>query len=158
MINISPSKTVPIEDFPLAWRWTRETYTLFDSGDLASMRAIDPAASRELQGLLRSKGISRPLAGGNLSRERRLEAHGLEATAVEAWLQRLPIPQSLRVWLCYQWSDALELPWSLFARHWSDFCYPNTDDLVVVPATADWVLEFWHYETLVWYPRPGSPP
>lgn len=157
MIDIPTSSDIPIREFPLVWRWTQPSHALFDANELAALRAIDSTSSTKLRQLLCERGIVRSLQTNDCLQQRLLEARGLDDGAVETWLRRLPVPEDLRVWLSYRWSDALELPWSLFVRRWSDFCYPSFDDLVVVPSSAEWVFEYWHHETLVWYPRaPGS--
>jgi hypothetical protein len=156
VIDVPLAQTIPSERFPLSWRWTQPSHAVFAAEELASMRAIDSAASDSLRRLLRRRGITRPLQTGVVLHERALDAANLTDPEVRRWLADLPVSPAERVWLCYEWSDALELPWSLFVARWSDFCYPSSDDLVVVPGSGAWVLEYWHYETLVWFPVPGA--
>ncbi len=153
MISISDLATIPIEAFPLAWRWTQPSHAVLGIRDLASMRAIDSRASRSLLKLLTSTGVWRHLQTAAMPEQRALDASQLDDGDVEEWLRSLPVPGSSRAWLCYAGSDALELPWSLFVDRWAAFCYPSSDDLIVVPGDTSWVLEYWHYEAFVWFPR-----
>ena len=154
MISVPHSETVAIEEFPLIWRWTSETHAVFTAAELASMRAINEQASDALHDQLLSRGLLRVDRHSPIPGELALDVEHLSEKAVAAWLLSLPVDRAVRVWVCYpNWANSVEVPWSLFVHRWDDFCYPNSDNVVIVPPSGAWVLEYWHYETLVWFPR-----
>jgi hypothetical protein len=154
VITVPPEETIPIGDFPLVWRWTSETHAVFTPAELASMRAINERASATLHDYLLSQGLMRREPDPVSFQEVALDAEHLSEERVAAWLCALPVVQEERAWVCYpHWSNSVEVPWDLFVQRWDDFCYPSSDDVVVVPPSGAWVLEYWHYETLIWLPR-----
>jgi hypothetical protein len=60
------------------------------------------------------------------------------------WLRSLPVEESF---VSIAWNDALglELPWSVFCEYWSDFCYPSSDDVVIV-LPPQGIARWHHYE------------
>jgi hypothetical protein len=36
--------------------------------------------------------------------------------------------------------------WEFFTAHWDDFCYPLSDDVLVLPDSGAWVLRYHHEE------------
>ena len=119
MIDESLLKSIPVEEFPLAGRWTQSTHPEFGPSELASMRAIDSTSSSDLQDFLRVEGITRSLQTTEPPSQRVLDAEQPGDRPVQAWLQDLPFSEDQRVLLSYRWSDVLELPWSLFVARWS---------------------------------------
>jgi hypothetical protein len=41
---------------------------------------------------------------------------------------------------------ALRTSWEFFTAHWDDFCYPLTDDVLIIPDCGSWVLRYHHEE------------
>jgi hypothetical protein len=68
---------------------------------------------------------------------------------VEDWLRRL-VTSDYVVVACWSETDAVLLPWNVFCRSWSAFCYPSSDDVIVFPLTEEWILAFSHEGTFYW--------
>jgi hypothetical protein len=45
---------------------------------------------------------------------------------------------------------ALRAGWEFFTAHWDDFCYPLSDDVLVIPDTGSWVLRY-HHEKMFYF-------
>ncbi|HEY5894211.1 MAG TPA: hypothetical protein VIT91_13380 [Chthoniobacterales bacterium] len=42
---------------------------------------------------------------------------------------------------------ALRTGWEFFTAHWDDFCYPLSDEVLILPDSGGWVLLYQHQET-----------
>ena len=122
-----------IGSFPLAWRWTSKAHTVLPQEVLRGLRPLAPETAKEM-----FSKVPKRLGADALI----FQATDTEAT--KEWLQSLPITAS-EVTLVWNDTTALTLPWSTFVRYWSDFCYPSSDDVVlVVPGQG--IIRWHHYE------------
>jgi hypothetical protein len=124
-----------VQEFPLAWRWTDSRYAVFPDAVLSQLQ---PLGSREAQAAFeRARDFQR--------------GSGVRGSADvsdddgRAWLQTRH--GSVRDIVTVSWSPecALRMSWQIFTEHWSDFCYPMSDDVAVWPDSERWVL-FYHHE------------
>ena len=44
------------------------------------------------------------------------------------------------------------VPWRVFCEYWDNFCYPSSDDNVIVPIEGSWFL-WYHHEEQFWFLR-----
>ncbi len=56
------------------------------------------------------------------------------------------------------WSPecALRTSWEIFTDYWSDFCYPSSDHVAVLPESDRWALFYDHEEQFEFVPRPSA--
>ncbi len=72
----------------------------------------------------------------------------VDPITVSAWLMAQHQVMNTTVILSWQPSTAVSTSWEIFARYWSDFCYPASDDLTVWSESEDWCLLYHHEEFL----------
>ena len=70
---------------------------------------------------------------------------------VAEWLSTLSARSS--AWTVLNWSQevAVLVPWAVFAEHWSDFCYPSSDDVHIWQPGHDWTLLYEHHESFQYF-------
>lgn len=134
-----------IESFPLAWRWTQSSHTLFTPLELA---ALHPYSAEEAA-RIHDRAL-RLLEGDGLSPVHFEQIASLSAerskAEVTAWLrERFPNPNA-QVTISWLRHLALRTTWQIFTGHWDDFCYPSSDDVVVLPEDGSWLLLYHHEE------------
>ena len=56
-----------------------------------------------------------------------------EPETTRTWLKTLPLPLGIRVFVVWNPTTGLSLPWENFVAYWDDFCYPSSDDLFAFP-------------------------
>ncbi len=145
--------TVPMDQFPLKWRFTDPRYDVLPPIHLAQVKPLAPADAGRLWNLiLRSdlhaavpfaEGYFRSLVGTRIA-----DSHGnaAEDRRVRKWLYQRGIPFRRRVWLSYQPEWAIETTWKMLVKYWTAFYYPISDDLTVIDGSFTWALLFHHEE------------
>ena len=134
-----------ISQFPLAWRWTDERYAVLPADILAQIvpQSTEQACALFNQSLAftSSDGLSPAL----FSLTRMDVEHG-DPSHVTAWLLERHPDTKTQVYLSWQPDTAVFTRWGIFAKYWSEFCYPASDDLIVLSVDRRWVLAYHHSE------------
>lgn len=134
-----------ISQLPLAWRWTDEQYAVLPTEVLAQIIPQAPAQARALfdepLALTGSDGLNPALF--NLTQ---IATGHLDPSQITAWLlEHCPDTQA-QVYLSWQPDTAVFTNWGIFATYWSEFCYPASDDLIVLSTDRRWALLYHHSE------------
>lgn len=125
-----------VQDFPLAWRWTDSRYSVLPEAVLSQLQ---PLGTQEAQlAFERARSFQRASS----------IKHSADLSDEDgcAWLRAQHAGLSDIVTVSWSPECALRSSWQIFADHWSDFCYPSSDDLTVWPDSERWVLFYHHYE------------
>jgi hypothetical protein len=145
VIVVGPGDFLPLEQFPLAWRFTDQ-----DWDDPALRRDLHPlraARAAELQPRLAAACAAHH--HGEQAAEVQIEApceSAADARRTRDALDALPIHPATRVVVLWDDRTALETSWGTFASQWKSFCYPGTDDATICPLDERWVLCYHHWE------------
>ena len=128
-----------INDFPLAWRWTKPAHAVLPGPILHALQPLEP---QQAERLFRH--------GAELLRVStdRSKIHSATANsdATRSWLNALPWPPQARVSIAWSRSAAISLPWHAFILYWDDFCYPSSDDAFISAEDGGSVLAWTHNE------------
>lgn len=134
-----------ITDFPLAWRWTSSSHAMFLPTELAALHPCSPDEAARIH-----DASIRALRGDSLDPQQFERIYTLSADIPVAdacsWLRALSSDLTESVTLSWQRDTALRTTWELFTERWDDFCYPSSDDIVVLPDCGRWVLLYHHWE------------
>lgn len=135
-----------IREFPLAWRWTDELYSVFSDEVLSQIQPLSRQdaqfAFETVRGIQRNSGV--------------ILSVGVSDEDGRIWLRERHDGLDDLVNISWSPDCALRTSWRIFTEHWSDFCYPSSDDVVVCPDSADWVLSYHHDERFEFTRRLGN--
>jgi hypothetical protein len=141
VITIDPADVVPIDQFPLAWRFTDERWSRRGAGALRDIRPLTARRAAELHG---------PLAAAHHVARDAVAEHVAAACQDDAGARQvgeaLPPADDERIVLSWDQVAALETSWRTFREQWEVFCYPGSDDLTISPLDERWVLCYHHWE------------
>ena len=140
-----------LKDFPLAWRWTDEKYAVLPDDVLAR---IIPQTNEQAAQLFKR---SLRFCGTDGVDERQfslvqITTKNVEPALVSAWLRACHCKAETMVFLSWQPDTAISTTWEIFVHYWSEFCYPESDDLNVWPEDNSWML-LYHHEELFQFGR-----
>jgi hypothetical protein len=139
----------PFTSSGYAWRWRDPKYDVLPDDVLRSIRALrrDKAQHYCQQSLSIDRWVrDRP------AREIETDAH--DENFVSEWLRECAADTEMVI---ASWGDdeAVYLPWKVFRKYWSSFCYPSSDDVTLWPLNDEWGLSFSHDGVFHW--RLGGP-
>lgn len=131
-----------ITDFPLFCRWTSPTFT---ESELAGLHPFSPAEAACIF------DDSRPFDlryGLDQRYFRSVQVHSADVPTSDGctWLRAQAPNLAEQVTVSWERDTALRTSWEFFSAHWDDFCYPSSDDVLIVPDGGGWVLRYHHEE------------
>jgi hypothetical protein len=136
---VDPGSVTPLEEFPLAWRFTSARHALPPAETAARLMPLDRRTAAQIA----NEAIDRDTEASRTPLSFRTdEAPG----AVRRWLLELPVDASAVVVLSWNRATALVTDWTTFVAHWDDFCYPASDDVTIWSPNGAWTLSYRHYE------------
>ena len=134
-----------ITDFPLIWRWTSATHALFSDSELAGLHPCWPAEAARIHDDLRlfdlGDGIDQQYFSGVC-----VQSADVSTAEGCSWLRVQAPNLTEQVAVSWDRGTALYTSWEFFTAHWDDFCYPASDDVLILPDTGRWVLRYHHEE------------
>lgn len=132
-----------------AWRWSDPKFDSLSPSVLGTIQTVATSASARLHPRLQQLE-----AWAREKPDRVIPTAQLDDESVARTLQELPIHADETQLISWGASDAVLMPWRTFVHHWSSFCYPSSDDLVVVARSGRGVLSYHHAEYFSWRARP----
>lgn len=135
-----------IADFPLIWRWTSAIHALFSESGLAGLHPCSPAEAAELHDASLRFLVADSLDPKQFDRVLTQSAN-LPLADGCSWLRAQAPNLAERVAVSWQRDTALRTTWEHFTARWDDFCYPSSDDVLVLPDSGSWIFLYHHAET-----------
>lgn len=134
----------------LAWRWTDHRYAILPDFILNEMHTTSDMEAKEV--FKRAISFLGKESLSNDFIEQRFETKEQSASDSASWLMMQQPDESLAVILSWDTDVAIQTTWKIFVEYWQEFCYPASDDLVVFPQHAEWVL-FYHHSEAFYFGR-----
>lgn len=142
---VEVSKDQDIHQFPLIWRWTSVNHAEFSSSELAQLLPCQSSESACFW-----DGANELVTSSGLDKQRFTVVHEHSADVPVdrgcIWLRSLEPNLTIEITVSWDAETALVTNWGFFTSHWDDFCYPLSDDVIVMPSSRAWVLRFHHEE------------
>lgn len=135
-----------VQEFPLAWRWTDSRYAVLSEAVLSQLQPLGAQdakiAFERARRFQQDSGIT----------------HSADVSDDDGctWLRARHGALSDSVVVSWSRECALRTSWQIFTEHWSDFCYPSSDDVTVWPDSERWVLFYHHEEQFEFIQRPAA--
>ena len=147
MITVAAADVVPLNQFPLAWRFTDARWDTRRGGLLADVRPLRPARAVELFPSV--AGACAVYHQGDGKPDVHFAApceNAGDVVRTHDALAALPVGIDERIVVVWEPTVALETSWRTFTTQWQAFCYPATDDATICPLHERWVLCYHHWE------------
>src|SRR5688500_13232301 len=124
-----------LSNFPLLWRWNRDTHAKLPPDELESIRPLpEDEAAVLCDEVVKRRDQHEPEECLNVDDKS-------DETAVAKWLDHVIPNDANELMLIWDRRTAARVPRVLFVRRWDDFWYPGSDDLSVIGADGRWHLE-----------------
>ena len=121
MTLLTEADLEPFTQSAYAWRWCDPKRDVLPDDVLRSIRALRRGKAREY----------------------------FQENLFSEWLQGCGADTEMVI---VSWSEdeAVYLPWAVFRKYWSVFCYTSSDDVTVWPLDERWGLSFAHWGVFSW--------
>lgn len=134
---------IPMTDFPLRWRFTDGS---LPDQHLEQLMSLDIDAARFLwdyiaQTNLHSEVPFRKDFFKTIDKAKILDGNEKE---IKKWLYKRALPFDKLVFLSWQPTEAMVVPWKILIKYFDSFYYPGSDDLTVIDESLNWALLFYH--------------
>jgi hypothetical protein len=140
MLKIVPTDFVSLDSFPLRWRWTDSQHNSLPVDRLAQIRPLGATKAAEVDAI--GRRIADPIP---------LNATAFDSSSdqnAREWLGCTLPADDTNVLVSWSRDLAVHTPVELFIEYWDDFCYPSSDDVLVVALSGAWILRYTHWETM----------
>jgi len=151
---VNESHSTTLADFPLIWRWTSPTHALFSESELAGLHPCSPAEAARIHDESRTFDLPHGLDGHYFSSVQ-VQSADISVSHGCSWLRAQAPNLTEQVTVSWERNVAIRTTWEFFTAHWDDFCYPSSDDVLILPDSGRWVLRYHHAETFYFGDRKG---
>jgi hypothetical protein len=149
MLKFEEKDYRPLTEFPLSWRWTDSRWNKLPDDALQTIKPLTEAKAKELW---RVSGYYCPPNGPRVDIfecsewiDATLDVEGV-FDKVRAWLLSHIPDINQEAIISWDMKHAATTICGVFCDYWDDFCYPSSDDVVIFPASFDWILLYDHCE------------
>jgi hypothetical protein len=141
---------ISMSEFPLKWRFTEDKFDKLPDEHLELIKPLDIDASRFLWEFIMQinlhddvpfkKGFFRTIDKAKILDDNQDE--------VKKWLYQRGFSFDKPVFLSWQPTEALVVPWKIFIKYFDAFYYGSSDDLTVIDRSLTWALLFYHEDEI----------
>ena len=141
-----------MDKFRLKWRFTDAKHSVLPDGDLEQLKPLDEDASTFLWNFI-DKSRLYPQYFQSIDKASVLPG-GEEDT--RNWLFQRGVPFGEDVFLSWERTDAMIVPWKVFVKYFDSFYY--AEDLMVIDHSLAWSLLFYHEDEIYFGTNPEYKP
>ncbi|MES2109259.1 MAG: hypothetical protein V4577_10945 [Bacteroidota bacterium] len=141
---------IPMDNFPLKWRFTEKKYDILPELHLNQLKPLDVNAAKFLWEHINvvrlhddvpfKKGFFKTIDKAFIG-----EGNGRD---IKKWLYHRGLPFDKEVYLSWQPDSAMIVPWKLLIKYFDAFYYGCTDDLTVIDESLNWAVLFYHEDEI----------
>jgi len=137
-----------MDDFRLKWRFTDGKYDDLPNMHLEQLKPLDKKASEFLWNYISETNLhaDTPFKTDffkTIDKAKILEGNKKE---IKKWLYQRGLPFEKDVFLSWQPTDAMIVPWKLLIKYFDSFYF--ADDLTVIDQSLNWALLFYHEDEI----------
>ncbi len=137
---------IPMDDFRLKWRFTEEKYDKLPDQHLDQLKPLDKEAAKFLWDYIAKTNLHNdtPFKKNFFRTIDKAKILDGNEKQIKKWLYQRGLPFDKPVFLSWQPTDAMIVPWKLLIKYFDSFYYGSSDDLTVIDQNFNWALLFYH--------------
>lgn len=147
-IDTDTKETISLKDFELGWRWDKthnskiselEKLQIQPFSELESKRLNKIISYFEFEENLKDSYIETDWISANAENKLKIEKFRNQLkTILDKWDEEIIISWHRKV--------VLKTTKDIFLKYWTDFLYPNSDDVTIISVKTNWILFYRHFE------------
>lgn len=79
-----------------------------------------------------------------------------KTASVDKWLLSKIPKETKKIIISWDEESCVMTEAEIFCKYWDDFCYPSSDDIVILPDTKDWIIYYFHEDQFQFAVIPGT--
>ena len=141
---------IPMDDFRLKWRFTEERYDKLPDQHLDQLKPLDKEAAKFLWDYIAKTNLHNDTPFKKdffrtIDKARILDGNEKE---IKKWLYHRGLPFDKPVFLSWDETNAMIVPWKLLIKYFDSFYYGGSDDLTIIDQSLNWALLFFHEDEI----------
>ena len=141
---------ISLENFSLKWRFNDEKYNKLPKEDLDQLKPLDKDASLFLWNFIADNNLHNDIPFKKdffktIDKAKILENNENE---IKKWLYQRGIPFDKQVFLSWEQTKGMIVPWKIFIKYFDSFYYGSSDDLTIIDQSLNWSLLFYHEDEI----------
>ena len=142
--------TIPMNDFQLKWRFTEVEYDKLPKLHLEQLKPLNDEASQFLWDYIAKTNLHSevPFKKDFFQIVDKVEILDNNEKFIKKWLYQRGFPFDKSVFLSWQPTVAMIVPWKLLIKYFDSFYYGGSDDLTVIDQSLNWALLFFHEDEI----------
>ena len=147
-IEIDNREIIPLEDFELNWRWEKTHNPIISDLEKAQIEPVSEIESKRLNKVidyfeiddnLRENYIETDWLSASCENDEKIESfRNSLSTVLESWNENVIVT--------WDRTTTLKTTKELFLKYWDDFCYPSSDDVIIISEETNWIMFYNHIE------------
>lgn len=141
---------IRLDDFRMKWRFTEETYNMLPKKHLDQLKPLDNEAAKFLWDYIGKTNLHNdtPFKKDFFRTIDKARILGGNEREIRKWLYQRGLPFDKPVFLSWQPTEAMIVPWKLLIKYFDSFYYVSSDDLTVIDESLNWALLFYHEDEI----------
>jgi hypothetical protein len=141
---------IPMADFRFKWRFTEANHAQLPAIHLDQLKPLDAKASKFLWDYVLKTNLHQnvPFKKDFFRTIDKAAIKDGNEQEIKKWLYRRGLPFEKEVFLSWQPSEAMIVPWKIFVKYFDSFYYSVSDDLTVFDQSLNWALLFYHEDEI----------
>ena len=141
---------ISMNDFGLKWRFIEEKYNKLPNQHLEQLKPLDDEAARFLWDYIVMTNLHHEIPFQTEFFQKIDKAKILDTNQkeIKKWLYQRGIAFDKPVFLSWNPTEAMIVPWKLFIKYFDSFYYSGADDLTIIDQSLHWALLFYHEDEI----------
>lgn len=141
---------IPMDEFARKWRFTEEKYDLLPDQHLDQLKPLDKEAAKFLWDYIAKTNLHNDISFKKdfFSTVDNIKISDNNEKEVKKWLCHRGLPFDKYVFLSWDETDAMIVPWKLLIKYFDSFYYSGSDDLTIIDQSLNWALLFSHEDEI----------
>ncbi len=141
---------IPINDFGLKWRFTEEQYDILPDQHIDQLKPLDKEAAKFLLDYITINDLHKdqPFKKDFFRTINYISILEGNEKEIKKWLYQRGLPFDKTVFLSWNQTDAIIVPWKLLIKYFDSFFYSGSDDLTIIDESLNWALLFSHWDVI----------
>ncbi|HEX8546202.1 MAG TPA: hypothetical protein VF691_04525 [Cytophagaceae bacterium] len=141
---------ISMDNFAMKWRFTEDEHEKLPEHHLNQLKPLDEEASNFLWDYIANTNLHRDMPFKKdffrtIDKAKILDGNEKE---IKKWLYHRGLQFEKAVYLSWQPTRSMIVPWKLLIKYFDSFYYGSSDDLTVIDQSLNWAVLFYHEDEI----------